>query len=199
MSKLYYRHGTLSSGKTLALLSANHNYEQQGKNTIIFKPSIDTRSAKGKVESRIGVSADCIDISKTFDIYKYVEAELIIKNNLSAVLVDEAQFLTTRQVEQLKDITTKLGIPVLAYGLKNTYKPNELFEGSIALLFWADKIEELKNVCECEGCNRKATQNLYVVDGKPIYRGETVNIGDVVGEERYYSVCNYHYKNPKIN
>lgn len=197
MSKLYYRYGTLNSGKTLALLSVNHNYKQQGKNTLIFKPSVDTRSDKGKVESRIGVSADCIDISQDFDIFKYVWGYLEVENKeLSAILTDESQFLTTKQVEQLKDITTIFGIPVLAYGLKNTYKPNELFEGSMALLFWADKIEELKNVCECEGCNRKATQNLYVVDGKPIYEGETVNIGDVVGEERYYSVCNHHYENP---
>ena len=190
MSQLVFRYGVLSAGKSLALLTVNHNYESQGKKTIILKPSIDTRSQKGFVESRIGVKAECLDIGKEFDIFNYIDDD---NNDASAILVDEAQFLTTEQVIGLRAVVDLLDIPVICYGLRSTYKPNELFEGSQSLFFYADKIEELKSVCMAEGCNKKAVMNLKLVDNKPVYSGDTISIGDIVGEERYMCVCSKHY------
>ena len=190
MSQLVFRYGVLSAGKSLALLTVNHNYESQGKKTIILKPSIDTRSQKGFVESRIGVKAECLDIDKEFDIFNYIDDD---NNDASAILVDEAQFLTTEQVIGLRAVVDLLDIPVICYGLRSTYKPNELFEGSQSLFFYADKIEELKSVCMEEGCNKKAVMNLKLVDNKPVYSGDTISIGDIEGEERYLCVCSKHY------
>lgn len=191
MSQLIFRYGTLSAGKSLALLTVNHNYESQGKKTIIMKPSIDTRSENGFVESRIGVKAKCIDIDNSFDIFEYMEDN----NDASALLIDEAQFLNKYQVLQLRKVVDLLDIPVICYGLRSTYKPNELFEGSQSLFFYADKIEELKNICMAEGCNKKAVFNLKLINEKPIYSGETVSIGDIKGIERYVCVCSNHYHN----
>lgn len=193
MSQLIFRYGTLSAGKSLALLTVNHNYESQNKKTVILKPSIDTRSESGFVESRIGVRAECIDIDNTFDIYRFIKHNHI---DTSVILVDEAQFLTERQVIELRAIVDTLDIPVICYGLRSTYKPNELFEGSQSLFFYADKLEELKNVCMAEGCNKKAVMNLKLINGKPIYSGNTISIGDIEGEERYMCTCSKHYHQP---
>ena len=190
MSQLIFRYGTLSAGKSLALLTVNHNYESQNKKTIILKPSIDTRSQSGYVESRIGVKAKCIDIDIEFDIYRFIKHNHI---DTSVILVDEAQFLTKRQVVELRSVVDTLDIPVICYGLRSTYKPNELFEGSQSLFFYADKLEELKNVCMAEGCNRKAVMNLKLINNKPVYSGDTISVGDIVGEERYLCVCSKHY------
>lgn len=189
MSQLIFRYGTLSAGKSLALLTVNHNYESQGKKTIIMKPSIDTRSENGYVESRIGVKAKCIDIDNDFNIFEYMSNN----KNISVLLIDEAQFLNKYQVLQLRKVVDLLNIPVICYGLRSTYKPNELFEGSQSLFFYADKIEELKNICMAEGCNKKAVFNLKLINNKPIYSGDTISVGDIVGDERYMCVCSRHY------
>lgn len=191
MSQLIFRYGTLSAGKSLTLLTVNHNYESQGKKTIIMKPSIDTRSENGYVESRIGVKAKCIDIDNTFRIYDYMKDN----NDVSVLLIDEAQFLLSYQVIDLRKVVDLLDIPVICYGLRSTYKPNELFEGSQSLFFYADKIEELKNICMAKGCNKKAVFNLKLINDKPIYLGDTISVGDIIGDERYMCVCSKHYHN----
>lgn len=191
MSQLIFRYGTLSAGKSLALLTVNHNYESQGKKTIIMKPSIDTRSENGYVESRIGVKAKCIDIDNDFNIFEYMSNN----KNISALLIDEAQFLNKYQVLQLRKVVDLLNIPVICYGLRSTYKPNELFEGSQSLFFYADKIEELKNICMAEGCNKKAVFNLKLINEEPVYSGDTISVGDIIGDERYMCVCSKHYHN----
>mgnify|MGYP002507156005 CR=1 FL=1 len=190
MAQLILRYGTLSAGKSLALLTVNHNYISQGKKTLLLKPSIDTRSNKGYIESRIGIKAKCIDIDKETCI-----SDLIYDIDISCILIDEAQFLTSQQVIELRRIVDDLDMPVICYGLRSTYKPNELFEGSQALFFYADKIEELKNICMKEGCNRKAVFNLKMIDDKPVYSGETISIGDIKGKEKYVCVCSKHYHN----
>lgn len=191
MSQLIFRYGTLSAGKSLALLTVNHNYISQGKKTIIMKPSIDTRSENGYVESRIGVKAKCIDIDNDFNIFEYMSNN----KNISALLIDEAQFLNKYQVLQLRKVVDLLNIPVICYGLRSTYKPNELFEGSQSLFFYADKIEELKNICMAEGCNKKAVFNLKLINEEPVYSGDTISVGDIIGDERYMCVCSKHYHN----
>ena len=190
MAQLVFRYGTLSAGKSLALLTVNHNYTSQGKKTLILKPSTDTRSQKGYIESRIGIKTPCIDINKDTNI-----VSLINDVNIKAILVDEVQFLTAAQVLELRHIVDYLNIPVLCYGLRSTYKPFELFEGSHALFYYADKIEELKNICMKDKCNRKAVFNLKTINNKPIYSGETISIGDIEGEEKYVCVCSKHYHN----
>lgn len=193
MSQLIFRYGTLSAGKSLALLTVNHNYISQGKKTVIMKSAIDTRSESGYIKSRIGIREACIDINNNFDIFEYMSNN----NDASALLIDEAQFLNKHQVLQLRKVVDLLNIPVICYGLRSTYKPNELFEGSQSLFFYADKIEELKNICMAEGCNKKAVFNLKLINEEPIYSGETVSIGDIKGIERYVCVCSKHYHNYK--
>ena len=193
MSKLYFRYGAMNSSKSANLLMVAHNYEEQGKKVIIFKPSLDTRSGESLVKSRVGIEHICKDICKDFNFYEYMKDA----QDIDCVLVDESQFCTKEQIKQLTQVADKLNIPVLCYGLKNTYIDGELFEGSAALLYYADSIEEIKTVCQY--CNRKAIMNLYLINGQPIYQGNKVQIGDVKGEEKYVSVCREHYFNtPKI-
>lgn len=196
MAQLFFRYGAMNSGKSLQLLAVAHNYEEQGKNVLIFKPTIDTRSSKGKIESRVGISHEAIEINEESDLFQIVY-RLTWNVNYECILVDEAQFLTKSQVKDLADIVDLLGIPVIAYGLKNSYVNGELFEGSQALLYYADKIEEIKTVCTF--CNKKAIMNLRIVNGKPIYKGENIHVGDVKnGEDYYIPVCRKHYFEPEI-
>lgn len=197
-SKLYFKYGTLNSSKSSNLLMTAHNYESQGKRVLILKPKTDTRSTSNMVESRVGISHECIDISTNDNIINIIkENDNIINNPLHALLIEEAQFLSKEQVKQLHYIAHEMDIPVLAYGLKNTYIDGQLFEGSSALLFYADSLQEIKTVCQW--CERKATQNLRVVDGEPIYDGEPIQIGDISQSKEYYiPVCGHHYFNPKL-
>ena len=192
MAKLYFRYGAMNSGKSLDLLAVNHVYEEQGKKTLLFKPAIDTRS--NYIESRIGVKKSCYKINIGFNIEKYINNYVLSnKEKIDCILVDEAQFLTEEHVKQLSNISYKLDIPVICYGLKNTYIDGELFSGSKTLLYYADRIEEIKTTCEL--CNKKATMNLRVVNGIPVYNGDAIEIGDIKGENRYLSLCKEHYYN----
>ncbi|GCD11764.1 thymidine kinase [Clostridium tagluense] len=196
MSKLYYRHGCMNSSKTANLLMVAHNYESQGKKVLIFKPSKDTRSKPNIIESRTGMSHDCIDILDTDDLYTYILNYIFeFKEIIKAILVDEAQFLTKKQVLELVDITKELDIPVLCYGLKNSSIKGELFDGSNALLYWAETIEEIKTICSY--CDKKATMNLRIGNEKPIYTGDIIKCGDTTDSEEYYiPLCTKHYLNP---
>ena len=198
MAKLYFRYGAMNCSKTANALMVIHNYEEQGKKVLVFKPSIDIRSANEKIESRIGISHDCIDIDKDFNTFEYLNDQLYMYNEkISCIIVDESQFLTKYQVLQLSQVVDYFNIPVICYGLKNSYVDGELFCGSRALLYYADTIEEIKNVCTY--CNKKATMNLRILNGKPIYDGNTVNCGDTKESEDYYvPVCRKHYYKPEI-
>jgi thymidine kinase len=112
------------------------------------------------------------------------------------IIIDESQFLTKEQVKQLAYICDNFNIPIICHGLKNSYLDGELFEGSAALLYYADKIEETKNICKC---GRKATMNLRILNGKPIYDGNIINCGDTKPTDDYYiPVCRKHYFEPQI-
>ena len=200
MSKLYFRFGTMCSSKSLNLLATAHNYESQGKKVLLLKPSLDIRSESGFIESRTGLSAECIDIDRTSDILSiFLILKHVNNEKYHCILVDEAQFLTTYQVKQLARIVDEFDTPIICWGLKNSFIDSELFEGSQALLYYAEKIEEIKTICFCEGCNSKATMNLRVLNGKPIYDGEIVNCGDTKPTDDYYiPVCRKHYFNPII-
>lgn len=194
MAKLYYRYGAMNASKSANLLMIAHNYQSQGRRILIYKSCLDTRSSSGRIESRIGLSQECLDVDAGFDFYESV----IREGPVEAILIDECQFLTGRQVEQLVRLTIEPRINVLCFGLKNSSVKGRLFEGSLALLYYADSIGEIKTLCRF--CRRKANQNLRIVDGRPDYGGNVINPGDVAQAENYYHpVCNRHYLYPEIN
>lgn len=184
MAKLYYRYGTMGSAKTLNLLAVRHNYELQGKPVILLKPAMDTRFGDSLVKSRAGLEHEAdilvsentvIDRSKLKGIY--------------CILADECQFLSEFVVNQLRDITISLDIPVIAYGLRTDFQTH-LFEGSRRLMELSDSIEEIKNTCQF--CDRKATQNLrHDKEGKAITDGDVILLGT---ESLYSPVCYKCYK-----
>ena len=178
MSKLYFRYGAMNSGKTTALLQVAHNYEEKGMHPIIIKPLIDTKG-NNKVISRIGIER-AVDYLIASD---YNIEENINLVGIDAIIVDEAQFLTREQVEQLYRITKYYSIPVLCYGLRCDFQMQG-FPGSTRLLEIADSLEELKTICSC---GRKATQNLRLINGKPVFEGEQVEI-DNQNDIKYDSV-----------
>jgi thymidine kinase len=196
MAKFYFKYGAMNSSKTANLLMIHHNYKSQGKNAIIFKPIVDTRSAKGKVESRVGISEECIDIDKDFDFIKFIK-EYPVNIKIDCIEIDEAHWLTKTQCRQLSIISFKYDIPVMAFGLKNSYVDGELLEGARYLLYYATSISEIKNVCHF--CGRKAIHNLRIVNGKPVYNGNQTHVGDVAaGEDYYLPACEKDYFEPDL-
>ena len=197
MSQLFFRYGAMSSGKTIEILKVAHNYEAQGRKIALMTSGLDNRSGVGTVASRIGLHRKAIPITADMNLFTYIEKmnshDLADgKGKLACVLIDEAQFLKRHHVLECAKIVDEFNIPVMAFGLKNDFQ-NHLFEGSENLLIFADKIEEMKTICHY--CGHKATMNLRVNNGKPVYEGEQVQIG---GDESYYPVCRYHYFHPGI-
>ncbi|WP_047150769.1 thymidine kinase [Aneurinibacillus tyrosinisolvens] len=188
MAQLYFRYGTMNSGKSVEILKVAHNYEEQGKKVMIFTSIIDNRYGRGYVASRIGIKREATIIDDNTDIKKQVTMR--IGGRPDCVLVDEGQFLKKHHVIQLTEIVDELGIPVIVYGLKNDFS-NQLFEGSEALLLYADKLEEIKTICWF--CNKKGTMVLRVKDGIPVYEGEQIQVG---GNDSYIPVCRKCYKHP---
>ena len=183
MSKLYFRYGAMSSGKTAALLQVAHNYERQGMTVVLVKPSVDTKGNE-KVVSRLG-------IEREVDKVLAPNEELLTRMKPvkpHAIIVDEAQFLTVAQVDELFLISKKYDIPVLCYGLRCDFQMQG-FEGSTRLLLVADDIEELKTICPC---GSKATQNLRLVNNEPVFEGEQIVIDDHTKVE-YEGVCGKCY------
>ncbi|EHJ52874.1 thymidine kinase [Streptococcus macacae] len=189
MAQLYYKYGTMNSGKTIEILKVAHNYEEQGKPVVIMTSALDIRDGFGVVASRIGMSKRAIPITDNLDIYRYIKD---LSPKPYCILIDESQFLTKQNVYDLAKIVDDLQIPVMAFGLKNDFK-NELFEGSKYLLLLADKIEEIKTICQF--CSKKATMVLRTENGQPVYQGHQIQIG---GNETYIPVCRRHYFHPEI-
>lgn len=181
MAKLYFRYGAMNSGKTAILLQVANNYEERGMKTLILKPGIDTKGADYLV-SRIGLKRK-VDhvILETEDIYKYLEKSV---KGISCILIDEAQFLTKQQVEDLMQIVVDFDVPIICYGLRTDFR-TEGFEGATRLLEIAHSIEEMKTICKC---GRKAIFNTRKVNGKFTFSGNQVAIDgkDLV---TYESLC----------
>lgn len=192
-AKLRFSYGTMSSGKSLQVLTTAHNFEQRNIHFLIFKSDIDIRDGADIIKSRIGngIERECIPVSSEMNIYDYVIN--YVKNNKSEpelkwVLVDEAQFLSEEQVDQLSDIVDYLNIEVYCFGLRTDFKTH-LFPGSRRLFEIADKIEELKSTCEC---GRKNLVNArFTKDGKLAIGGSQIEIG---GDELYSAICRKCYK-----
>lgn len=189
MAQLFFKYGAMNSGKTIEILKVAHNYEEQSKPVVLMTSGLDTRDGVGMIASRIGLKRPATPIFTETNVYQYIK-ELDYKPY--CVLVDESQFLQKHHVLEFAQVVDELGIPVMAFGLKNDFR-NELFEGSKYLLLYADKLEELKTICWF--CHKKATMNLHFIDGKPVYEGDQVQIG---GNEAYYPVCRNHYLHPEI-
>lgn len=200
MAKVYFRYGAMGASKSANALMVAHNYKEQGRQVILMKPATDTRWAHGEITSRAGnMHQKCVLIPANEKISALIP-EMLLLAGLEAIIIDEAQFLSAKQVEELAMIADNYDVTVICYGLKNTSIKGKLFEGSEALLYWADSIEEIKTLCKC--CHKKATQNLRLVGGKPTYGGEVVCIGDTVdssdAKEVYVPVCRKHYFNPEL-
>jgi len=191
MAKLYFRYSTMGAGKSLDLLKTAHNYEERKKKVFLLTSSLDNRYGKKKIASRLGISRDANVFKKESDLYDMVyDSTALGLDKPSCVLVDEAQFLTKEQVWQLTDIVDHLGIVVIAYGLRSDYQ-GEPFEGSTYLMALADRIEELKTICEF---GDKASMNMRLLDGVPVFEGQQVQIG---GDESYIPVCRKYFKKQK--
>ena len=125
MAQLYYKYGTMNSGKTIEILKVAHNYEEQGKSVVIMTSAIDTRDGVGVVSSRIGMKREAVAIEDDTDIFGFIKNQTI---KPYCVLIDEAQFLKRHHVYDLARVVDELDVPVMAFGLKNDFR-NELFEG----------------------------------------------------------------------
>jgi thymidine kinase len=187
VAKLYFYYASMNAGKSTNLLQADFNYRERGMATMLFTAGVDDRFAAGTVSSRIGLAAPATMFDAATDIAALV-AERHARAPLACVLVDEAQFLTPDQVEQLAWLADGHGIPVLAYGLRTDFR-GQLFSGSARLLAIADALVEIKSVC---ACGRKATMNLRIdADGRAIAAGAQTEIG---GNERYVALCRRHHR-----
>ena len=190
--KIFFKYGTMNSGKSLLLLATAHNFDEHSIPFLIFKSKIDTRDGENVVHSRALGSRKCITIDVKDNLYK------IITNYIESlyytgfekpkwILVDEAQFLTSKQVDELAAIADNFGISVICYGLRTDFKTN-LFEGSKRLFELADSFEEIKTSCSC---NNKTIVNARLNENKEfIVDGNQLEVG---GNDKYISVCRKCY------
>lgn len=190
MAQLFFEYGAMSSGKSIEILKVAHNYESQGRKVLLMTPIVDTRAGVGVVASRIGLSREALAIKPTDDLYALIAG--MQGENLAVALIDEAQFLTATQVDQLAQVVDQLQIPVMAFGLKQDAF-NHLFAGSKRLIEIADKLEEMKTICSF--CGKKATTQLRIVNGQPQRTGEQLFIG---GDEAYIPTCRKHWYAPDL-
>lgn len=191
--KLYFRYGTMGSAKTALLLTTAYNFEERGMTYVCMKPIVDTREANNVIRSRIGIERECTWIYGDTDLY--VMAQDLFEKNMAVIdwfLIDEAQFLTEQQVDQLSRIVDDFGSNVVCYGLRTDFR-TRLFEGSRRLLEIADSIDEIKSTCNC---GRKTIVNARIdANGDILSTGQQVEIG---GNDRYIAVCRKCWRNRKI-
>lgn len=181
MAKLFFRYGAMGSSKTANALMVEYNYRERGKKAIMVKPKTDTRDGIHIIKSRIGLELPCILVEDLMDMSV---AEIC---TYDCVIVDEAQFCTKDQIAFFVRLVDDYNIPVICYGLRADFR-NELFEGSLWLLAWADVIEEIKTVCWCgkaARCNARFNENGIVREGDQVCLG---------GNSSYIALCRKHWK-----
>ena len=191
--KLYFRYGTMGSAKTALLLTSAYNFEERGMKYVCMKPIIDTREKSNVIKSRIGIERECRWIYHDTDLYQL--AQDLFEESMTVIdwfLIDEAQFLTTEQVDQLARIVDDYGSNVVCYGLRTDFK-SIMFEGSRRLFEIADSIDEIKSTCTC---GRKTIINARIdANGDFVEDGAQVEIG---GDDRYIAVCRKCWRNKRI-
>ena len=186
MAKLYFRYGAMGSSKTANALMVEYNYMERGKRALLVKRRLDSRDGDYVIRSRIGLEKEGI-LLETLVEMKDEEIK-----TWDCVIVDEAQFATKSQVEFLVHIVDELGVSVICYGLRTDFR-REFFEGSLWLMAWADKIEEIKTVC---WCGKAATCNARIgEDGNMIRDGEQIVMG---GNDKYTALCRKHHREGKL-
>jgi thymidine kinase len=204
VAKLYFRYGAMNSGKSTALLQAAYNYEERGQKVLLAKPAIDTKDAD-RVSSRLGMTREVDFLVRPGDDLRTLFAEhrerarhagddaLLPTANgadIACLLVDEAQFLTREQVDDLLRITVLDGVPVLAYGIRTDFR-TEAFPGSRRLMELAHSLEELKTICRC---GRKALFNARLVGGRFVFDGDQVAIDELTADRvTYEALCAEDY------
>ena len=193
-SKLHFIYGSMASSKSLRLLTTAYNFEENGIQIMVLKPSLDTRDGEGIIKSRAGLERKCIMVDEDVNLYKAIKA---YKNVLASqfeelkwVLIDECQFLTEEQVDQLSDVVDFLDINVMCFGLRTDFQ-SHLFDGSRRLFEIADDIEEIKSSCAC-GEKKTSINARFDENGEIITEGGQVEIG---GNDKYKAICRRCWKN----
>lgn len=184
MKKLHFKYATMNAGKSIDLIRTAHNYEENGYQVLIIKPSIDTKG-QNFIESRIGLKRKVdLMLDKNDQILNKVDLK-----NIDCILVDESQFLTRDQVDELYLITKKYNISVICYGLRVNFKM-ESFEGSRRLLEISEVLEEITTLCKCGNIARYVGRQ---VDGKYVSDGEEVVIDGSKASVKYIPLCGTCY------
>ena len=202
MAKLYFRYGAMNSGKSTSLLQAAYNYEERGQHVLLAKPAVDTKDPE-RISSRLGMSREVDFLIRPDDDVRalFAEHRARLRTDAAAALVpetaehevdaaclliDEAQFLTPAQVDDLLRIAVLDGVPVLAYGIRTDFR-TQAFPGSRRLLELAHSLEELKTICRC---GRKAVFNARLVSGRFVFDGDQVAIDELSPDRvTYESLC----------
>ena len=185
MAKLYFKYGAMGSSKTAQALITKYNYEENDLQVWLIKPSADTRDGAAILRSRIGLEAQVEVIAPEVDIYARFLGGKARRSDV--IIVDECQFLTEKQIDQLRNIVNEHNIPVLCFGLRTDFQ-TRLFPGSRRLMEVADTIQEIKTICDC---GNKATVNARIdPDGYIITEGAQVFLG---GNDAYIAMCHRCY------
>ena len=185
MAKLYFKYGAMGSSKTAQALITKYNYEENDLRVWLIKPSADVRDGKHTVSSRIGLSAEADILTPEMDAYAWFREKS--EGSCDVIIVDECQFLTPRQIDQLRRIVDDCNIPVMCFGLRTDFQTH-LFPGSLRLMEIADTIQEIKTICDC---GAKATVNARIdSQGHIVTQGEQVFLG---GNDSYIAMCHKCY------
>ncbi len=183
MAQLYFYYSAMNAGKSTALLQSDYNYHERGMKTRLLTAQLDNRFGEGRIASRIGLEKPADTFNEQTDLKVWYQEQ----SDVDCILIDEAQFLTRKQVDDLAYIVDFNNVPVLCYGIRTDFQ-GELFSGSERLLAIADKLTELKTICHC---GRKAIMVVRTdEEGNAIAEGAQVQIG---GNERYVSMCRKHF------
>ncbi|HIS60138.1 MAG TPA: thymidine kinase [Candidatus Faecousia faecipullorum] len=185
MAKLYFKYGAMGSSKTAQALITKYNYEENELRVWLIKPAADTRDGVQVLRSRIGLEAMVDVIPPDMDLYVRFQEEK--RTNCDVIIVDECQFLTPEQIDELRAIVNDFNIPVICFGLRTDFR-TKLFPGSLRLMEVADTIQEIKTICDC---GAKATVNARIdPSGHIITQGAQVELG---GNDRYIAMCHKCY------
>ena len=185
MAKLYFKYGAMGSSKTAQALITKYNYEENDLRVWLLKPSADIRDGAHTISSRIGLSAEADILTPEMDAYAWFREKL--EGQCDVIIVDECQFLTPEQIDQLRRIVDDCGIPVMCFGLRTDFQ-TKLFPGSLRLMEIADTIQEIKTICDC---GAKATVNARIdSQGHFVTQGAQVFLG---GNDSYIAMCHKCY------
>ena len=187
MAKLYFKYGAMGSSKSAQALITRFNYEERGMKVWLLKPETDSRDGAGTVSSRIGLRADADVLGAADSVRAAVDKRLAEHIRTDVIIVDECQFLSPQQIDELRDIVDEDDIPVLCFGLRTDFQTH-LFPGSRRLFELADSITEIKTICDC---GKKATVNARISGGRIVTEGEQVLIG---GNDTYLAMCHSCWK-----